>query len=43
MTTIGYGDRYPQLEVEISFVMFAEVFGLAFFALLLTQVSPCSK
>lgn len=39
MTTIGYGDRGPQTEYEIVFVMFAEVFGLAFFALLLTQIN----
>jgi hypothetical protein len=39
MTTIGYGDRGPQTKDEILFVMFAEVFGLAFFALLLTQIN----
>jgi hypothetical protein len=39
MTTIGYGDRGPSTESEIVFVMFAEVFGLAFFALLLTQIN----
>ncbi len=38
MTTIGYGDRGPKSEVELIFTMFAEVFGLAFFALLLTQI-----
>lgn len=38
MTTIGYGDRGPQTEGEIQFVIFAEVFGLCFFALLLTQI-----
>ena len=39
MTTIGYGDRGPQLEDEIIFTMFAEVIGLSFFALLLTQIN----
>ena len=39
MTTIGYGDRGPNTEAELVFVMFAEVFGLAFFALLLNQVT----
>ena len=39
MTTIGYGDRGPQTENEIVFVMFSEVFGLAFFAILLTQIN----
>lgn len=38
MTTIGYGDRGPKTETEIQFVIFAEVFGLCFFALLLTQI-----
>ncbi len=38
MTTIGYGDRGPKTEVELVYTMFAEVFGLAFFALLLTQI-----
>ena len=39
MTTIGYGDRGPVSASEIAFVIFAEVFGLAFFALLLTQIN----
>lgn len=38
MTTIGYGDRLPVTEQEIVFVIFAEVFGLAVFALLVKQV-----
>ena len=33
-STIGYGDRLPYTATEIKFVMFAEIFGLAFFALL---------
>jgi hypothetical protein len=39
MTTIGYGDRGPQTAFEIQFVMFAEVFGLCVFALLLQQIN----
>lgn len=39
MTTIGYGDRSPANSHEIVFVLFAEVFGLTFFALLLTQIN----
>jgi len=39
MTTIGYGDRGPSNSHEIIFVLFAEVFGLTFFALLLTQIN----
>ncbi len=42
MTTIGYGDRGPSTESELVFVLFAEVFGLAFFALLLTQINNVS-
>ena len=38
MTTIGYGDRGPSTENELYYVLFAEIFGLAFFALLLTQI-----
>lgn len=38
MTTIGYGDRGPKTETELTYTLFAEVFGLAFFALLLTSV-----
>merc|ERR1711871_653714 len=41
-TTIGYGDRGPSTESELVFVLFAEVFGLAFFALLLTQINNVS-
>ena len=39
MTTIGYGDRGPKTEPELAFTLFAEIFGLAFFALLLTQIN----
>lgn len=39
MTTIGYGDRGPKTGSEIMFVLFAEVFGLCVFALLLDQIS----
>jgi len=39
MTTIGYGDRGPSTEEEILFVLFAEIFGLCVFALLLTQIN----
>ena len=39
MTTIGYGDRGPKTESEILYTLFAEVFGLGFFALLLTQIT----
>ena len=39
MTTIGYGDRGPKTEQEIYFCLFAEIFGLAFFAILLTQIN----
>mmetsp|Transcript_23246 Transcript_23246/g.45843 ORF Transcript_23246/g.45843 Transcript_23246/m.45843 type:complete len:841 (+) Transcript_23246:50-2572(+) len=39
MTTIGYGDRLPKNVYEITFVCFAEVFGLMFFALLLTEIN----
>lgn len=38
ITTIGYGDRGPKTEVELMYTLFAEIFGLAFFALLLTQI-----
>jgi len=39
MTTIGYGDRGPNNQTEILFVLFAEVLGLSFFALLLQQIT----
>ena len=39
MTTIGYGDRGPSLTEEMVFVIFAEVIGLAFFGMLLTQIN----
>eukprot|EP01050_Picozoa_sp_SAG11_P027977 SAG11_NODE_7299_length_1165_cov_0.610694_2_plen_126_part_00 len=39
MTTIGYGDRLPTTRHELSFVLFAQVFGLAFFAILITQIN----
>lgn len=43
ITTIGYGDRGPQTEVELIFVMFSELFGLAFFAILLTQINTVNE
>jgi hypothetical protein len=43
MTTIGYGDRGPVTEDEIVFVIFAEVFGLCIFALLLTQINTLGE
>lgn len=43
MTTIGYGDRGPSTESEIIYTIFAEVFGLAFFALLLTQINNVNE
>jgi hypothetical protein len=43
MTTIGYGDRGPKTETEILYTLFAEVFGLAFFALLLTQINSVNE
>ena len=43
MTTIGYGDRGPKNENELYYVLFAEVFGLAFFALLLTQIDRVNE
>merc|ERR1719345_282902 len=39
MTTIGYGDYGPKGHQGTIFVLFAEVLGLAFFALLLTQIN----
>lgn len=42
MTTLGYGDRVPQTHTEILYVMFAEVFGLAVFAMLLDQINKLS-
>lgn len=39
MTTIGYGDIGPKNDAETCFVVFAEVVGLAVFALLLTQIN----
>ena len=42
MTTIGYGDFGPKTEGEIFYVCVAEVFGLMFFALLLTQINNVS-
>eukprot|EP01045_Picozoa_sp_COSAG04_P014285 COSAG04_NODE_1059_length_8523_cov_2.419853_6_plen_82_part_00 len=38
MTTIGYGDRGPKTENELMYTLAAEVLGLAYFALLLTQI-----
>jgi hypothetical protein len=43
MTTIGYGDRGPKTSPEIAFCMFAEIFGLAFFAILLTQINTVNN
>jgi hypothetical protein len=43
MTTIGYGDRGPTTEEEILFVLFAEIFGLCVFALLLTQINTVGE
>eukprot|EP01043_Picozoa_sp_COSAG02_P004426 COSAG02_NODE_115_length_35467_cov_292.837056_7_plen_943_part_00 len=39
MTTIGYGDIGPASQPEIIFVVFAEVIGLSFFAVLLDQIN----
>eukprot|EP01052_Picozoa_sp_SAG31_P016544 SAG31_NODE_1100_length_9905_cov_17.003977_5_plen_365_part_00 len=41
MTTIGYGDITPNLKQpgEVVFVTFAEVLGMAMFALLVTQIN----
>eukprot|EP00462_Mataza_sp_D1_P025223 CAMPEP_0175146916 /NCGR_PEP_ID=MMETSP0087-20121206/15664_1 /TAXON_ID=136419 /ORGANISM="Unknown Unknown, Strain D1" /LENGTH=648 /DNA_ID=CAMNT_0016431971 /DNA_START=210 /DNA_END=2156 /DNA_ORIENTATION=- len=43
MTTIGYGDRYPEKRAEILFTLFAEVFGLAVFALLITRINNLNE
>ena len=43
MTTIGYGDRGPSIETEVIYVMVAEVLGLAFFAVLLTQINNLNE
>eukprot|EP01043_Picozoa_sp_COSAG02_P022379 COSAG02_NODE_1162_length_14168_cov_10.478570_6_plen_853_part_00 len=39
MTTIGYGDRFPNTEAETVLCMVCEIIGLSFFALLLTQIN----
>ena len=39
MTTIGYGDYGPATRLEIVFVLFAEIIGLSFFAVLLDQIN----
>jgi len=39
MTTIGYGDRFPNTEAETILCMVCEIIGLSFFALLLTQIN----
>lgn len=39
MTTIGYGDRFPNTENEVILCMVCEIIGLSFFALLLTQIN----
>ena len=43
MTTIGYGDRYPSTQRETVLCMFFEIVGLAFFALLLTQINNLNE
>jgi len=43
MTTIGYGDLYPVTFAEIVFGVFAEIGGLAVFALLVNQVNLVSQ
>ena len=43
MTTIGYGDRYPSTQKETVLCMFFEIVGLAFFALLLTQINNLNE
>ena len=43
MTTIGYGDRGPKTEEELSFTIVAEVVGLSIFALLLTQINTLNE
>lgn len=39
MTTIGYGDITPSREYEILFTIFAQLIGVSFFALLVTQIN----
>ena len=39
MTTIGYGDISPKTDAEIWFTIFAEMLGMGFFALLVTQIN----
>jgi len=43
MTTIGYGDYGPSTQEEIVFVLFAEVIGLSFFAVLLDQINNLNE
>ena len=43
MTTIGYGDRGPSIVQEVWFVMFAEIVGLSFFALLLQAINDVNE
>ena len=43
MTTIGYGDFGPSTLEEIVFVLFAEVIGLSFFAVLLDQINNLNE
>lgn len=43
MTTIGYGDRGPQLKEEILYTMGAEIVGLSFFAMLLNQIAALQQ
>ena len=43
MTTIGYGDRTPQLRAEIVFTIIAELLGISVFALLLYQIGKLHR
>lgn len=43
MTTIGYGDLYPVTFAELIFGVFAEIGGLAVFALLVNQINMVSQ
>ena len=38
MTTIGYGDRAPQTNEEIVFVIASQMIGLSIFATFLLQI-----
>eukprot|EP01050_Picozoa_sp_SAG11_P017955 SAG11_NODE_2648_length_3128_cov_1.284252_3_plen_422_part_00 len=43
MTTIGYGDIGPKLHEEKIFVIFAEVIGMAFFAMLVHEINEVKR